>query len=76
MMISSNMKKHNFVMYQAKDDCNTLIVRTAINLVKSLNYPAVVVAQETDILVLICYHHLSSSSNLYLQADLHDLKAP
>ena len=72
-MVSSKMKKQNIVIYQAKDDCNTLIVRTAINLVKSLNYPVVVVAQETDILVLIYYHQPSSSSNLYLQSDLYDL---
>ena len=65
-------KKH-IVIYQAKDDCNTLIVRTAINLIKSLNYPFVVVTQDTDILVLICCHQLSSSSNMYFQSDLHDL---
>ena len=72
MMISSKMKKH-IVIYQAKDDCNTLIVRTAINLIKSLNYPFVVVTPDTDILVLICYPQLSSSSNMYFQSDLHDL---
>ena len=72
-MISSEMKSQNIVVHQAKDDCDTLIVKTAINLVKSQNSPVVVVAQDTDILVLLCYHRPSNSSHLYLQSGCNDI---
>jgi hypothetical protein len=51
---------------QAKDDADTLI---ALDLVTSMNTPVVVIAQDTNILVLLCYHWLSNCSNLYLQSD-------
>jgi len=40
-----------------------------MDLVTSMNIPVVVVAQDTDILVLLCYHQPSNCSNLYLQSD-------
>ena len=55
-MISTELTSHKIVVHQAKDDGDTLIVKTAIDLVKSVNTPVVVVAQDTDILVLLCYH--------------------
>ena len=57
----------------SKDDADTLIVKTAMDLVTSMNTPVVVVAQDTDILVLLCYHRPSNCSNLYLQSDLYDI---
>lgn len=73
MMISTEMASHNIVVRQAKDDGDTLIVKTAMDLVKSVNTPVVVVAQDTDILVLLCYHRPSNCSNLYLQSDFDGL---
>lgn len=68
-MISTELTSHKIVVHQAKYDGDTLIVKTAIDLVKSVNNPVVVVAQDTDILVLLCYHRPSNCSNLYLQSD-------
>ena len=69
MIMSTEMANHNIVVCQAKDDADTLIVKTAMDLVTSMNTPVVVVAQDTDILVLLCYHRPSNCSNLYLQSD-------
>ena len=69
MIMSAEMANQNILVCQAKDDADTLIVKTAMDLVTSVNTPVVVVAQNTDILVLLCYHRPSNCSNLYLQSD-------
>ena len=75
-IMSTDMANHNIVVCQAKDDGDTLIVKTAMDLVTSVNTPVVVVAQDADVVVLLCYHRPSNCSNLYLQSDadgLHDI---
>ncbi len=69
MIMSAEMANQNILVCQAKNDADTLIVKTAMDLVTSVNTPVVVVAQDTDILVLLCYHRPSNCSNLYLQSD-------
>ena len=69
MIMSAEMANQNILVCQAKDDADTLIVKTAMDLVTSVNTPVVVVAQDTDILVLLCHHWPSNCSNLYLQSD-------
>lgn len=73
MMISAEMASHNITVRQAKDDGDTLIVRSAMDLVASVKSPVVVVAQDTDILILLCYHRPIHCTNLYLQADFGGL---
>ena len=68
MIMSAEIANQNILVCQAKDDADTLIVKTTMNLVTSVNTP-VVVTQDTDILVLLCYHQPSNCSNLYLQSD-------
>ena len=78
IVMSMEMKSHGIAVCQAKDDGDTLIVKTAIDLVTTVNNPVVVVAQDTDILVLLCYHRPNNISNLYLQSDfdgLYDISA-
>ncbi len=61
-----------FEVCQAKDDADTLIVKTALELV-NLNRPVTAVANDTDILVILVYHyslHLSSLSPVYLKLDI------
>ena len=72
-IISAEMASHNITVRQAKDDGDTLIVRSAIDLVASVKSPVVVVAQDTDILILFCYHRPIHCTNLYLQADFGGL---
>ena len=72
-MISMEMENNNIIVRQAKDDGDTLIVKTAIDLVTSVKTPVIVVAQDTDILVLLCYHRPNNCSNLYLQSDVDGL---
>ncbi len=72
-MISSEMTSHNITVRQAREDGDTLIVKSAIDLVASVNRPVVVVAQDTDILILLCYHRPIQCTNFYFQADFDGL---
>ena len=45
MIMSTEMAHHNIVVCQAKDGGDRLIVKTAMDLVTSMNTPVVVVAQ-------------------------------
>ena len=62
------MTQNKIVVHHAKDDADTLIVRTAISMVDKDGIPVIVVAQDTDILVLLCYHRPQDCVNFYLQA--------
>ena len=73
MMISTEMARQHITVRQAKDDGDTMIVRSAMDLVVGVNSPVVVVAQDTDILILLCYHRLIDCTKLYLQADFDGL---
>ena len=53
MIMSTEMANHNIVVCQAKDDGDT---KTTMDLVTSVNTPVIVVAQDTDVLVFLCYH--------------------
>ena len=59
--MSTEIASQSIVACQAKDDADTLIVKTTMDLVTSVNTP-VIVAQDTDILFCNC-------SNLYLQSN-------
>ena len=68
-ILSSVMARNNIDVHQAKDDGDTVIVKTAIDMVKSMDKPVVVVARDTDILVLLCYHRPSNCTNLFMLSD-------
>ena len=62
------MNQNKIVVHHVKEDADTLIVRTDISMVDKDGVPVIVVAQDTDILVLLCYHRPQDCVNLYLQA--------
>ena len=62
------MTQNKIVVYHAKEDADTLIVLTTISIVVKDGIPVIVVAQDTDILVFLCYYHPQDCVNLFLQA--------
>ena len=60
------MNQNKIVVYHGKEDADTLIVN--ISIVDKDGIPVIVVAQDTDILVFLCYHHPQDCVNLFLQA--------
>ena len=68
----ASLEQAGFKVHQAKDDADTLIVKTALELA-TLNQPVTVVANDTDILVILVYHYnlkLSALSPIYLKSDI------
>ena len=61
------MTQNKIVVYHAKEIADTLIVLTTISIVEKDGIP-VIVAQDTDILVFLCYYHPQDCVNLFLQA--------
>ena len=67
-LLSMKMTQNQIVVYHAKEDADTLIVLTTISIVDKDGIPVIVVAQDTDILVFLCYYHPQDCVNLFLQA--------
>jgi len=70
--LMASLKRAGFKVHQAKDDADTLIVKTALELA-GLNEPVTVIANDTDILVILVYHYnlqLSALSPIYLKSDM------
>ena len=67
-LLSMKMTQNKIVVYHAKEDADTLIVLTTISIVNKDGIPVIVVAQDTDILVFLCYYHPQDCVNLFLQA--------
>jgi len=71
-LLMASLKRAGFKVHQAKDDADTLIVKTALELA-GLNEPVTVIANDTDILVILVYHYnlqLSALSPIYLKSDM------
>lgn len=60
---------------QALDDADTLIVATAISIAKN-NQPVTVVANDTDVLVMLIYHFHSSMADLVLHSEVRKRGGP
>lgn len=66
--LSSRNGKVEHQSEHAKYAADTLIVKTAIDMALNQTSPVVVVAQDTDVLLLLCYHRAPTATNLYLLA--------
>ena len=64
------MKSLGCLVYQAESDADTLIVSTALDLDSEKH--VVVAADDTDILVLLCYHWNHDLESIYLSTEQSD----
>jgi hypothetical protein len=65
----SQLRVHGYVVHQAVNDADTLIVHTALQIAQN-NVPVTVVANDTDILVLLVYHFQSPMADMYLHSEV------
>ena len=54
-------------MLQSKGDADVLIVKTAVD--SAVTHPTVLIGDDTDLLVLLCYHRKADGSDLYFQLE-------
>ncbi len=68
-LLDEHLRQHGCCNYHASADADLLIAQTAINSAERTGKSTVVVADDTDILVLLCYHTKSTTRNLYLRPE-------
>ena len=67
-LLGIRLKADGCTVDNAKGDADVLIVQTAIESARSIN--TIVVGDDTDLLVLLCYHFEINSQNFFLSQDL------
>ena len=72
-MLSDEMRKRDIATIHAEDDADLLIVQTAVNM--AMYKTTFVIAEDTDILVLLCHHHKPGTS-LYMKSEKSAIKRP
>jgi len=66
-LLSEGLRLAGCTVCQATDDADTLIVKTALDHAKS-DRPVTVVADDTDILVMLVHHFTDSMADIYMQS--------
>jgi len=64
-MLAAQLQQHQYTVRHAVDDADTLIVKTALEFCVHAE-PVTVVADDTDILVLLVHHFNQSMADLYM----------
>ena len=65
-MLSSNLVKNNCETYHASGDAD-LIVQKAVESASTVT--TVLVGEDTDLLILLCYHANTNGHNIYFQPE-------
>ena len=68
-LISQHLICDGQTVYQCKGDADTKIVSTSIQLAKEKDVLVVVVADDTDIAVMLLYHWNESIQNIYFHQE-------
>jgi hypothetical protein len=69
-MLARHLQMQNYDVQHAVDDADTLIVRVAIELATKQESTVVVVADDTDVLVLLLYHFSNEMSDIYMMSEM------
>ena len=64
-LISKFLVHDGQMVYQCKGDADTMIVSTSLQLAKDKDVPVVVVADDTDVAVMLLYHWNESMQDIY-----------
>ena len=68
-LLMSHLQEYGYAVLQAHDDADTLIAKTALDLAAKTE-EVMVVADDTDVLVLLVHHFASDMSNIYMMSEI------
>ena len=68
-LLDGHLRRYGCRTEHASADADLLIVQTAISTTEIGNKPTVLVADDTDILILLCYHWESAERRLFLKPE-------
>ena len=66
-LLSRHLQQNNIVVINAEADADVLVVQTAIESAASNN--TVLVGDDTDLLILLCYNSKSTNRELYFRPE-------
>ncbi|CAC5403503.1 unnamed protein product [Mytilus coruscus] len=66
-LLSGKFKASNYTVIHAPDDADLIIVQTAVSISEERH--VVVIGEDTDLLVLLCYHALLHNKNVYFKSE-------
>ena len=66
-LLSERLRDKNHTVLGARDDADLLIVQTAVSL--SANRKVVVIGEDTDLLVLLCFHAQADRHKIYFKSE-------
>jgi len=69
-----HLQDNGITAFQAKDDADTVIVRTVLD-IASKGEPVTVVADDTDILVLLVHHFKPDMGDMYMLSEITRLRS-
>ena len=67
-LLSLKLEENSYPTVHADGDADLLIVEEAVE--HSVSIPTIVVGDDTDLLVLLCYHGKTESRSLYFQSSM------
>ncbi len=68
-LLSDHLKSHGCHTEHARTDADLLIIQTAIAAANGTTKSTVLVADDTDILILLCFHTQPTTTNIYLHPE-------
>ncbi|VDI12837.1 Hypothetical predicted protein [Mytilus galloprovincialis] len=68
-LLSSKLSEKGCKTFHAPGDADTLIVQTAVSCAANGGQDVVLVGEDTDLLVLLCYHTDMTARNIYFKSD-------
>ena len=68
-IISQQLQKCHYIVHQAQNDADTLVVKTALT-IASRDIPVTVVPDDTDILAMLVHHITPTMADIYLLSDM------
>ena len=68
-LLSQHLQHSGFKADQARDDADTLIVKTALQ-IATAKESVTVIADDTDILVMLVHHFKTDMADIYMQSEI------
>ena len=68
-LLQDHLERQGCHPEQVTADADLLIVQTAIAASENVSKPTVLVGEDTDLLVLLCFHTKSTSRNIYFRPE-------
>jgi len=68
-LLENHLQLNGFVVHQAHSDADIMITSVAVNCARHCDVPVTVLAEDTDVLVLLLYHRQPNTTDIYFVSE-------